>query len=210
MKKRELYKILGVPPEASEEELKGAFRHLAKHYHPDVSRMRESSEMFSRVVNAYKTLIAENRNDRLIDFPVRNHTHSPFTSRANPPQDIFKLGQMLLSSKNPGIRAFAARGLGNSRKKSSYAFLRKALSDRNESVVKSVVKAIGELKIYQSAGELGALFAHSSRGIKLIILENIERYKLQKGFKNILITAMKDQDFEIRKKALHLFAHYKG
>lgn len=206
------HKTLGVSQNASEEEIRGAFRNLAKLYHPDASGRQGSSEKFSRVAQAYKTLKSREKKEHLINFPVKNTSRS-FSSYytgtgtgTGTPQDVFKLGRLLLFNVDPGLRAFAAVRLGNSGKRSSYAFLRKAFADKNELVLKSVVKAIGTLNIYQSAGELGSLFLRSGIDLKETILDTISGFGSRKGFKNILIMAMKDQDAAIRKKALHIFA----
>lgn len=41
MTKRDYYEVLGVDKNASEKEIKMAFRRLAKKYHPDVSKEPE-------------------------------------------------------------------------------------------------------------------------------------------------------------------------
>ena len=38
MNKRDYYEVLGISKTASQDEIKGAFRKLAKKYHPDVSK----------------------------------------------------------------------------------------------------------------------------------------------------------------------------
>ncbi len=50
------YKILGISPEASEEEIKKAYRQLAKKYHPDTGSGDEV-EKFLEINEAFKTLI---------------------------------------------------------------------------------------------------------------------------------------------------------
>jgi hypothetical protein len=52
----DLYQILGVSPQASEREIKAAYRRLAKLYHPDVNPSPPAAEDFLRVTNAYKIL----------------------------------------------------------------------------------------------------------------------------------------------------------
>ena len=51
------YKILGIPPEASDEEIKEAYRRLVKLYHPDVNKEPEIVKRFLEVQKAYKSLI---------------------------------------------------------------------------------------------------------------------------------------------------------
>ncbi len=49
------YELLGIAKNASEEEIKKAFREKAKKYHPDVNP--EGSEIFKEITKAYETLI---------------------------------------------------------------------------------------------------------------------------------------------------------
>ena len=51
------YSILGVPPKASQEEIKAAYRNAVKLYHPDLNNNREASrQQFIRVQQAYEVL----------------------------------------------------------------------------------------------------------------------------------------------------------
>lgn len=56
MKYKDYYKILEVSPEASAEEVKLAYRRLARRYHPDVSNDYEAEERFKEVAEAYEVL----------------------------------------------------------------------------------------------------------------------------------------------------------
>jgi curved DNA-binding protein len=56
MKYKDYYKILGVARGASEEEIKKAYRKLARKYHPDVSKEPNAKEKFQEVSEAYETL----------------------------------------------------------------------------------------------------------------------------------------------------------
>jgi curved DNA-binding protein len=56
MKYKDYYKILGVERGAGDEEIKKAYRRLARKYHPDVSKEANAKERFQEVAEAYETL----------------------------------------------------------------------------------------------------------------------------------------------------------
>ena len=56
MKYKDYYKILGVDRGASDEDIKKAYRRLARKYHPDVSKEQNAKEKFQEVSEAYETL----------------------------------------------------------------------------------------------------------------------------------------------------------
>jgi curved DNA-binding protein len=56
MKYKDYYKILGVERGASEQDIKKAYRKLARKYHPDVSKEANAKEKFQEVSEAYETL----------------------------------------------------------------------------------------------------------------------------------------------------------
>src|SRR6184192_1317287 len=53
---RDYYELLGVSRNASESEIKKAFRSLARELHPDVSDAPDAQERFREVVEAYEVL----------------------------------------------------------------------------------------------------------------------------------------------------------
>jgi molecular chaperone DnaJ len=56
MAKRDFYEVLGVGRNATPEELKTAFRKLARQYHPDVSEAPDAEERFKEINEAYAVL----------------------------------------------------------------------------------------------------------------------------------------------------------
>lgn len=50
------YQVLGVPKDASADDIKRAYRRLARQYHPDVSHETADQEKFKAVSNAYEVL----------------------------------------------------------------------------------------------------------------------------------------------------------
>ncbi|HJQ64502.1 MAG TPA: DnaJ C-terminal domain-containing protein [Burkholderiales bacterium] len=56
MKYKDYYKILGVSRDAGGEDIKKAYRKLARKYHPDVSKEPGAEEKFKEVGEAYETL----------------------------------------------------------------------------------------------------------------------------------------------------------
>ena len=56
MAKRDYYEVLGVSKDATEEEIKSAFRKKAKEYHPDINKSPDAPEKFKEAQEAYACL----------------------------------------------------------------------------------------------------------------------------------------------------------
>lgn len=56
MPERDYYSVLGVPRDAAQEEIKKAYRQLARKYHPDVSTEPDAEERFKEINSAYEVL----------------------------------------------------------------------------------------------------------------------------------------------------------
>lgn len=58
MEYKDYYKVLGVKREASAADIKRAYQKLARKYHPDVNKEKNSEERFKEVNEAYHALEA--------------------------------------------------------------------------------------------------------------------------------------------------------
>lgn len=70
MSKRDYYEILGISKGASNEEIKAAYRKLAKKYHPDLNRdnPKAAEENFKEISEAYEVLMDSEKRSRYDQF----------------------------------------------------------------------------------------------------------------------------------------------
>ena len=67
--KRDYYEVLGVPKTASEDEIKKAYRKLARQYHPDLHPDdKDCAEKFKEVNEAYEVLSDSSKKARYDQF----------------------------------------------------------------------------------------------------------------------------------------------
>ena len=59
MAKRDYYEVLGLSKGASSDEIKKAYRKLAKKYHPDVNKAKDAEEKFKEINEAYAEAVVE-------------------------------------------------------------------------------------------------------------------------------------------------------
>ena len=58
------YSVLGVPASADDKTIKTAYRKLGRKYHPDVSKLPNTAEIFRRVAEAYAVLHSTEKRAR--------------------------------------------------------------------------------------------------------------------------------------------------
>ena len=68
MAKRDYYEVLGLQKGASQDEIKRAYRNLAKKYHPDINKEAGAEEKFKEINEAYDTLSDEQKKARYDQF----------------------------------------------------------------------------------------------------------------------------------------------
>ena len=67
--KRDYYEVMGVPKNASDDEIKKAYRKLAKKYHPDLNPGEKEAEAKFKAVNAaYEQLSDKDKRARYHQF----------------------------------------------------------------------------------------------------------------------------------------------
>lgn len=77
--KRDYYEVLGVDKNASEDEIKSAFRKKAKQYHPDINKDADAPEKFKEAQEAYSVLSDKQKRSQYDQFG-----HNAFDNNGNP------------------------------------------------------------------------------------------------------------------------------
>lgn len=191
-----LLAILALGPEAQDEEIRTAYRRLARRLHPDTSKNPSTAEQFTRVTRAYKLLQARPRQD---PGPASG-PGARYRAVLAAGEDLFALGQILGSDPDPGAREAAVMRLGLSGRTAAYVFLRRALYDPSESVAIAAVRASALLGCRQSEGEIAALYGRSSLALRATILE-MARATRELLFVSTVKAALRDPDPSLRRLA---------
>jgi molecular chaperone DnaJ len=82
--KKDYYEVLGVDREASQDEIKRAFRKLALNYHPDRNKEPDAEERFKEISEAYAVLSDSEKRQRYDNFGHAG-IHSQYSN-----EDIFR------------------------------------------------------------------------------------------------------------------------
>lgn len=103
MRRTEAFKILGLKEGATEEEIKKAYRDLAKVYHPDVNpNNKEAEEKFKKINNAHEMLQNPQKNEE-----QGGGFHEAFFKSAF--SDLFSRGRQAQKKAHPNTIKYASK-----------------------------------------------------------------------------------------------------
>lgn len=81
------YKILGIPKDATLQDIKQAYRTLAKQYHPDTNQTTNTDDMFKLINDAY-SILSDTIKRKKYDQMTSNITHKNIKKTFNHNQEI--------------------------------------------------------------------------------------------------------------------------
>ncbi|MEK7486414.1 MAG: DnaJ domain-containing protein, partial [Planctomycetota bacterium] len=141
MSERDFYEILGVPRDASKEDIKKAYRKMAFQYHPDRNQEPEAEQKFKEAAEAYEALSDEEKRTRY-DRYGREGLRGTSAGFSNV-QDIFTVFADVFGGSSGG--SIFDSFFGGSRKTQRGPSLKIDLEITLEEVAKGIEKSI-ELK----------------------------------------------------------------
>jgi molecular chaperone DnaJ len=83
--KRDFYEVLGVSKTASKDEIKSAYRKLAKQYHPDLNHSPDAPKKFEEIQEAYDVLYDDNKRKQYDQFGMAAFEQGASTGGAGNP-----------------------------------------------------------------------------------------------------------------------------
>lgn len=85
MAKRDFYEVLGISKSASKDDIKSAYRKLAKKYHPDLNHDADAPEKFKEVQEAYDVLYDDKKRQMYDQFGMAAFEQGASTGGAGNP-----------------------------------------------------------------------------------------------------------------------------
>ncbi len=88
---KDFYKVLGVAHNASEEDIKLAYRKLVRLYHPDVSKSEDNISKFKEIQQAYEVLTDENQRKKydILNGYYRESIKKEFQKKSDQNKNVY-------------------------------------------------------------------------------------------------------------------------
>jgi curved DNA-binding protein len=99
VKYQDYYETLGIPKDASQEQIHAAYRKLARKYHPDINKSSDAEDKFKRVGEAYEVLQDPEKRKRYDTLGDNWKAGQDFTPP--PGWEFFNFGQGARSRTDP-------------------------------------------------------------------------------------------------------------
>ena len=116
---KDYYRVLGVTPKATDEDIKKAFRALARKYHPDVAKDKKSAEEKFKEINEANEVLSNPESRRKFDHSAligkraRSRSHHPTGAKADPPDAERGPEKMNFNSRAPDSAIFSSSSLAD-------------------------------------------------------------------------------------------------
>ncbi|MFA7075119.1 MAG: DnaJ domain-containing protein [Candidatus Izemoplasmatales bacterium] len=164
MEKRDYYEVLGVSKSASDDEIKKAYRKLAKKYHPDVSTETNAEAKFKEVQEAYDVLSDQTKRSQYDQFG-HQAANGGFGQGGfgNAGFEGFDFGDIFSAFFGGGQRTSSSRGANRPRKGSD---IQKRMSISFEESIFGKTEKI-RVSVYDECHVCHGLGAESKKDIKV-------------------------------------------
>jgi len=176
---KDLYKTLEISENATEQEIKKAYRKLAKNYHPDVNKTKEAEEKFKEINAAYEVLSDKNKKAQYDRYGDQMFNQNNYAGHQQHSDDIFE--QMF---------------------RASFGFNNQINLDRTVRVRVPLDKAIKGGKI-TIEGNTISFPKNISNGTKLRVKGKGKTFQGQTGDLYVQLVVVGDNNFEVNYNTIH-------
>ncbi|MBF0236336.1 MAG: HEAT repeat domain-containing protein [SAR324 cluster bacterium] len=221
------YLVLGVPPSASFEELKRAYRRAVLRYHPDTAKETGNAEKFNAVIQAYNHLKLKHEKKPGMSRTMHFYQPPPYAGPAQSSRYTSQTGnnareshvdnqtyQMSLEelisclefSDNLYVRRVAIEAIALKKTSESLDYLISLLNKSDAKTQQMIIESLGQKELHQAKAALFPLIFNSNVDIAIGAIKSLE--KIQPINRRKIIQALKRETLSPWKKVLLPARHY--